>query len=57
VARLILDTGVLICGGAGRVDLAALADTDDVAVPAVVTTDHRARFGELPDVTARLITN
>lgn len=36
MARLILDTCVLIAGARGRVTVAALADTDDVAVPAVV---------------------
>ena len=40
MARLILDTGVLIQGVRGRVDLAALADTDDVAVPAVVVAEY-----------------
>ncbi|MGH8880677.1 MAG: PIN domain-containing protein [Stackebrandtia sp.] len=40
MARLILDTGVLIAGVRGRVDLAALADTDDLAVPAVVVAEY-----------------
>ena len=40
MARLILDTCVLIAGVRGRVNLAALADTDDVAVPAVVVAEY-----------------
>ncbi len=42
MARLILDTCVLISGARGRVDLAALADTDDVAVPAVALAEYAA---------------
>ena len=42
MARLILDTCVLIAGARGRVDLTALADTDDVAVPAVAVTEYTA---------------
>jgi len=42
VARLILDTGVLIAGARGRLDMAALADTDDVALPAVAVAEYRA---------------
>lgn len=42
MARLILDTCVLIAGVRGGVDLAALADTDDVAVPAVVVAEYSA---------------
>lgn len=40
MARLILDTGVLIAGVRGHVDLAALADTDDVALPAVAVAEY-----------------
>lgn len=36
MARLILDTGVLIAGVRGRVDLDELTDGDDIALPAVV---------------------
>jgi hypothetical protein len=32
VARLILGSNVVISGARGRVDVAALADTDDVAI-------------------------
>lgn len=42
MARLILDTGVLIAGARGRVDLSALADSDDVALPAVVVAEYSA---------------
>lgn len=40
MARLILDTGVLIAGVRGQVDLAALADADDVALPAVAVAEY-----------------
>lgn len=42
MARLILDTGVLIAGARGRIDVAMLADTDDVAVPAVAVAEYLA---------------
>jgi tRNA(fMet)-specific endonuclease VapC len=42
VARLILDTGVLVAGVRGRVDLSALADTDDVAIPAIALAEYEA---------------
>jgi tRNA(fMet)-specific endonuclease VapC len=42
VARLILDTGVLIAGVRGQVDLAVLGDTDNIAVPAVVVAEYLA---------------
>jgi tRNA(fMet)-specific endonuclease VapC len=42
VARLILDTGVLVAAARGRVDLAALGDTDDVAIAAVVVAEYLA---------------
>ncbi|WP_219412655.1 PIN domain-containing protein [Pseudonocardia nigra] len=42
MARLILDTGVLIAAVRGRVDMAGLADTDDVALPAVVIAEYLA---------------
>lgn len=42
MARLILDTGVLIAGVRGRLDMAALADTDDVALPAVAVAEYLA---------------
>lgn len=42
MARLILDTGVVIAGVRGRVDVAALADTDDVAIPAVAVAEYLA---------------
>lgn len=42
MARLILDTGVMIAGTRGRVDMAALADTDDVAIPAIAVAEYVA---------------
>ncbi|MGH3842259.1 MAG: PIN domain-containing protein [Pseudonocardiaceae bacterium] len=42
MARLILDTCVLVAGGRGRVDVGSLADTDDVALPAVVVAEYLA---------------
>lgn len=42
MARLILDTGVLVAGARGRLDLAALADEDNVALPAVVVAEYLA---------------
>lgn len=42
MARLILDTGVMIAGVRGQVDVAALADTDDVTLPAVAVAEYRA---------------
>ena len=42
MARLILDTGVLIAGVRGRLDLSALADSDDAAVPAIVLAEYEA---------------
>lgn len=41
MARLILDTGVIIAGVRGRLDMAALADTDDVALPAIAVAEYR----------------
>jgi tRNA(fMet)-specific endonuclease VapC len=40
VARLILDSGVLVAGFRGRLDVAALTDEDDVALPAVVLAEY-----------------
>lgn len=42
MARLILDTAVLIDGARGHVDMALLADDDDVAIPAVVIAEYLA---------------
>ena len=42
MARLILDTGVLVAAVRGRVDLAALSDEDDVALAAVVLAEYLA---------------
>lgn len=51
MARLVLDTGVLIAGARGRVDVAALADTDDVAIPAIAVAEYLA--GALLDADPR----
>jgi tRNA(fMet)-specific endonuclease VapC len=40
MARLILDTGVLVQGVSGRFDLADLTDEDDVSIPAVVVAEY-----------------
>lgn len=40
MARVILDTGVLVAGARSRLDLAAIADEDDVALPAVVLAEY-----------------
>jgi tRNA(fMet)-specific endonuclease VapC len=40
LARLILDTGVLVAAAQGRLDPMADADEDDVAVPAVVAAEY-----------------
>lgn len=42
MARLILDTGAVIAGVRGSLDLAALADADDVALPAVAVAEYLA---------------
>ncbi|GAA0898529.1 PIN domain-containing protein [Pseudonocardia zijingensis] len=40
MARLILDTGVLVAGVRGRGHLDALARTDDIAIPAVAVAEY-----------------
>lgn len=40
MARLILDTGTVIAGARGELDMAALTDTDDVALPAVAVAEY-----------------
>jgi tRNA(fMet)-specific endonuclease VapC len=40
VARVILDTGVLVAAVRGRLDLAAIAEEDDVALPAVALAEY-----------------
>lgn len=42
MARLILDTGILIAGTRGLLDVASLADTDDVAIPALAVAEYSA---------------
>jgi tRNA(fMet)-specific endonuclease VapC len=39
VERLILDTGVLIGAARGRLDLAAISDESDPAIPAIVAAE------------------
>ncbi len=57
MARLILDTGVLVAGARGRLDVAGLDEDDDVALPAVVGPSTwpgcclmRIRLGAPPSV-------
>ncbi|MCW2719032.1 PIN domain-containing protein [Pseudonocardia sp.] len=40
MARVILDTGVLVAAVCGRLDLAAIAEEDDVALPAVALAEY-----------------
>ncbi|MGH3907939.1 MAG: PIN domain-containing protein [Pseudonocardiaceae bacterium] len=40
MARLILDTGVLVDAYRGRLNLAAITSTDNAAVPAVVVAEY-----------------
>lgn len=42
MARLILDTGVVIAGVRGHLDVAELADADDVAIPAIAVAEYLA---------------
>jgi len=42
VARLILDTGVLVSGARGRLDMSALGESDDIALPAIVVAEYLA---------------
>ncbi|RSD19297.1 PIN domain-containing protein [Amycolatopsis eburnea] len=42
MARLILDTGILIDAARGRLPSGAIGDDDDVAVPALVVTEYQA---------------
>lgn len=42
MARLIVDTGVLVGAVRGQVNLGGLGDTDDVAIPAVVVAEYVA---------------
>lgn len=42
MARLILDTGVLVAAVRGRFDLTTLSDEDDAALPAVVIAEYLA---------------
>jgi len=49
VARLILDTGVLIAGVRGRIDVATMADADDVAIPALAVAEYLAGVRLDPD--------
>lgn len=42
MARLILDTGIIIAGVRGHIDIAAIADADDVALPAVAVAEYLA---------------
>ncbi len=52
MARVILDTGVLVAAVRGRLDLAAFAEEDDVALPAVALAEYLTGV-ELDDNPAR----
>lgn len=52
MARLILDTGVLVAAVRGRLDLAAFGEQDDVAIPAVAVAEYLTGV-ELDDDPAR----
>jgi tRNA(fMet)-specific endonuclease VapC len=53
VARLILDTGVLINAVHRRLDLASLMAQNDVAIPAVTLTEYLAGVDIDPDESRR----
>lgn len=40
MARVILDTGVLVAAVRGRLDLAAIAEEDDAALPAIALAEY-----------------
>ncbi|WP_250281760.1 MULTISPECIES: PIN domain-containing protein [unclassified Frankia] len=40
MARLILDTGVLVAGAGGLLDLAVMSDGDDVVLPALALAEY-----------------
>jgi len=53
VARLILDTGVLIDAARRRLDLATLIAQDDIALPAISLTEYLAGVEIDPDPSRR----
>jgi tRNA(fMet)-specific endonuclease VapC len=55
VARLILDTGVLVAAVRGRLDLTSLSDEDDVALAAVVVAEYLAGIGGEDDSARRTV--
>ncbi|GEL26030.1 hypothetical protein PSU4_49840 [Pseudonocardia sulfidoxydans NBRC 16205] len=50
---MILDTGVLVKTGRGRLDVASLGDQDELAVPAVVIAEYLGGIGLDPDPVRR----
>lgn len=54
MARLVLDTGVIIAGVRGHLDVAELGDSDDVVIPAVAVAEYLAGTLLDPDPVARL---
>lgn len=42
MARLILDTGVLVAGARGQLASSAISDEDDISVPAIVIAEYLA---------------
>lgn len=53
MARVILDTGVLVAGVRGWLDAAPFAEEDDVAVPAVVLAEYLTGVELDPDPARR----
>lgn len=53
MARVILDTGVLVAAVWGRLDLAVIAEEDDVALPAVALVEYLTGVELDPDPASR----
>lgn len=50
MARLILDTGILVAGARGRLDLDILGTGDDVALPAIALAEYLAGVTRIRDL-------
>lgn len=55
MARVILDTGVLVAAVRGRLDLAAIAEEDDVALPVVALAEYLTGVELDPDPARRAV--
>lgn len=55
MARVILDTGVLVAAVRGRLDLAEIAEEDDVALPAVALAEYLTGVEFDPDPARRAV--